>query len=668
MEIKSSLLNSHEFKYVKESLIKASEDDHKEQWRVKMVEYIDMSASNEDDEFFWDMMEFIRFLIPDDHTTAYTDPSHLIHMNAPGVFGENKKFWDFTYCHECLHQLWDTFKVGERIQKEGHEYNHFILNIASDCVINDYLSSIRKKSMPDGLVTPQYLQENYGVTYDRNKDTQYTLYLKLMKKAKDLQKDDQLQQQCGDDSQNNGGQNQQGQQGQGQGSSSDSDSNSNGSKSGSSSSNGGNSSNKSPEQQAQDSANQAKSAADKAKEAADKAQKDADKAKENGDKDAGEKQEKANKSKEAANKSKEAADKAQEAADKAAEEAKNKNTDKAKEAADKAAEEAKKAQEEAKNAGANLGGDKSDNNGNSGNKSDNQSDNKSNSNSSDSDSSDDKGNGNSAGNSTSDHIESDQDLERIKKKAQETIDKYKNKISGELARFIKQCTKSLKLEESGLGITTDKGQKGWNDVMKSHVISYVKKKVFQKQRMYKKTYQRVKRGTGVIKMGQPVVPGKKIRDEKLTINPAFYIDSSGSMGSGDAINHVWDATYIICESLKKQFAKEKVVDKVAFKLYSFEYDIREIPYGKRTSAGGGTMPFDQLFEEIAKHSKENLINIIITDGESSIKTNTVNDLLKDIDGLIIFITNQEQADVKKVAEQNKTKLIYILADGTFKLK
>ena len=41
----------------------------------------------------------------------------------------------------------------------------YILNVASDCVINDYLSFIRKKEMPDNLITPEYLKEKYGVEY-----------------------------------------------------------------------------------------------------------------------------------------------------------------------------------------------------------------------------------------------------------------------------------------------------------------------------------------------------------------------------------------------------------------------------------------------------------------------------------------------------------------------
>ena len=176
MEIKSSLINSKELKLLKDSLIAASEVDGKENFRVKLIEYVDDTADNEEDEFFYDMIEFCRFLKPDPETTAYTTPDHIIYLNAPGVFGEKIREWDFVYCHECLHQLWETFEVANQIQKNGVKYDHYVLNIASDCVINDYLSAIRKKTAPPQGITPEYLKENFGVDYDRKVDIQYTLY------------------------------------------------------------------------------------------------------------------------------------------------------------------------------------------------------------------------------------------------------------------------------------------------------------------------------------------------------------------------------------------------------------------------------------------------------------------------------------------------------------
>ena len=147
MEIKSSLFDSESMSLVKDSLIKISEKDHKEKFRVKLINYIDDSSTDNEDEFFFDMLSFLRFLKPSSKSIAFTTPNKLIYMNAPngGNVGESVRKWDFIYCHECLHQLWDTFGVKEQIEKAGIEYNHKLLNIASDCVINEYLRDKRKK-------------------------------------------------------------------------------------------------------------------------------------------------------------------------------------------------------------------------------------------------------------------------------------------------------------------------------------------------------------------------------------------------------------------------------------------------------------------------------------------------------------------------------------------
>jgi hypothetical protein len=163
--INSSLLNDDDFKSVKYSIENISKIDGKEDFRVQMIEYINDTADNNDDVFFFDMLPFVAFLNPNDNAIAYTTPNKTIFLNSPGRVGENHRVWDFIYCHECLHQLWDTFAVGAEIEKNGVEYNHNILNIASDCVINDYLSYYRKKTMFEDGISPEYLKEKFNVEF-----------------------------------------------------------------------------------------------------------------------------------------------------------------------------------------------------------------------------------------------------------------------------------------------------------------------------------------------------------------------------------------------------------------------------------------------------------------------------------------------------------------------
>lgn len=629
IEIKSSLLNSSEFKDVKKSLIEVSEIDNKEQFRVKLLEYIDATSDNNDDMFFYDMMEFIRFLNPNDDAIAYTTPDKRIFLNSPGKPGENRRQWDFIYCHECLHQLWDTFGVAEKIKKAGVKFDHYVLNVASDCVINDYLEYTRKKEPFEGGITPAYIKETYGIDYDRKLDTQFTLYLKLIEIADKLKQDQKLQDAMDDmdgaeGQQDGDGQDGDGQEGQGQGGNGQSG------KSGNQSGQNGNGGDKGDEDltadDAQTAADQAKDAADQAKDAADKAAKAAadNPTKENTD---------------AAKKAQDAADKAKAAADKAQEEAQ-----KSKECADKGdkegesdhAKKAKEAADQAKSASDEANGKKNSK-------------------------SSGKGQGGQEGGDG-------EDLGEIKRKAEEIIEKYKNKLSGKLGEFLNKCKSSVKCEKSGLETNTTKGVASWNQQMNSYINAFVKKKVFQKKRQKERTFSRVRRGSGVIKFGDPIKPGRKIREEKMIINAAFYIDRSGSMGS--CIENVFSAVFTIAEALQRHFKKEDVVEKCEFKTYAFDTRMREIPFGKTISADGSTMDFDEILEFIDKNSKDYLINIIVTDANFTVNTAEVKKFLKNIPGLVIFVTNQDNKAVKAISEENdfKLKLNYILADSSFTIK
>ena len=620
MEIKSSLINSKELKLLKDSLIAASEVDGKENFRVRLIEYIDDTADNEEDEFFYDMMEFCRFLKPDPETTAYTTPDHIIYLNAPGVFGEKVREWDFIYCHECLHQLWDTFNVGEQIKKNGIKFDHYVLNIASDCVINDYLSAIRKKTAPPQGITPEYLKETFGVEYDRKVDTQFTLYLKLLEVAEKLRKDKKCQD--SQDADNNGGDGPTGDGPQGGG---DPNKKPKNGKDGSSQGGKQSDANDNTAEGAQKSADEAKKAADKAQQNADSgkgSQKDADDAKD------------------AAKEAQDAAYRAKDAANKG---------DKEGEA--KAAKEAKDAADKAKKLAGEDNTDRTDGNGKG----------------SEDKTQDGKGQGHDSpeGIGISGEL-TEEEKAQIKAKAEGVIKKYKEKISGAFGDFIKKCRNSVKCDPNGLANNTRKGKGAWNKQMDVAINAYVKKNLDKKRRQFEQTYKRVKRGSGIVKMGAPIIPGKRIKDDKMPINIAYYIDRSGSMEA--CIDDVFKAAFKISEALKQRFRKDKLVKSTDFRTFVFNTHMDEIKFGQTTYASGGTMGLDQILEFINKNTKNVLINIIITDAGFTVNEKEIKNFLKTgVDGLVIFITNIENAEVKKIADEPefKTKLIYILADANF---
>ena len=695
MEIKSSLINSKELKLLKDSLIAASEVDGKENFRVRLIEYVDDTADNEEDEFFYDMIEFCRFLKPDPETTAYTTPDHLIYLNAPGVFGEKVREWDFIYCHECLHQLWDTFGVEDQIKKNGIKYDHYVLNVASDCVINDYLSAIRKKSAPSDVILPEHLQKQFGVTYDRKVDTQFTLYLKLLEVAEKLRKDQKCQ-----DAQD-GGDGQEGQGGSSSGSSS----------SGSSSSGSKGDSQNNTAEGAQKSADEAKKAADKAQQNADSgkgSQKDADAAKDA----AKEAQDAADRAKDAANKgdkegeakaAKEARDAADRAKKLAGEGGEGKDGDNTAEGAQKSASEAKKAADKAQqNADSGKGSQKdadaakeaakeaqdaANRAKEAANKGDKEGEAKAAQEAKeaadkakklageDGNGSKDKASGGKGqGHDSPDGVEitgelTEEQKAQIKAKAEGVIKRYKDKITGAFGDFVKKCRNSVKCDPNGLANNTRKGKGAWNKQMDVAINAYVKKNLDKKRRQFEQTYKRVKRGSGIVKMGAPIIPGKRIKDDKMPINIAYYIDRSGSMES--SIDKVFEAAFKISEALKQRFRKDKLVKSTDFRTFVFNTHMDEIRFGQTTSASGGTMGLDQILEFINKNTKNVLINIIITDAGFAVNESEIKNFLKSgVDGLVIFITNAENTEVKKIANEPefKTKLIYILADADFNVE
>ena len=117
--------------------------------------------------------------------------------------------------------------------------------------------------------------------------------------------------------------------------------------------------------------------------------------------------------------------------------------------------------------------------------------------------------------------------------------------------------------------------------------------------------------------------------------------------------------------LKKQFGKEKVVDKTEFGMYAFDMQLHEIKWGNTMSANGGTMDFDKLLDSIVRETNDYLINIIITDADFNVKENEVINFLKKINGMVVFITNNQGSPVEDIAKKNELKLKYIQADQDF---
>lgn len=806
MEITSSLINDPSMSVVKKSLLEASANDNELDFRVDTIEYINDASDEDDDEFFYDCVPTILFInsvaTPEyKDSIAFTTPDKAIYLNCPGdKIGKSVRKWEFIYDHECLHQLWDTFGVADELKAKGIKYDHTLLNLASDCVINDYLKNIRKKEWIGIGIDPEYIKKNFDVDYDRKNDTQFGLYVKMLEKLDQIKDDPIYKDETQFDKKIQVPIN----QGDGQGGTpppiptekhsdeykrgwregiqdvldnkvdpknytpkSGSDDYTQGyndvienikkgledgitlSDSGGSQGNapetdladipwdipqqGGSSSSSSQSsdnsdindmneneaaEDAQQSADNAKQAADavqnKADQTGDKGDKqaandaakaakeaqdaadDAKEAAENGDAEgarnaAKEAREKANEAQDAAGtsdsysgkaqqaaqradraakaaqraadnakgnkdysdkktsaeKAKDAAKEAQQAAAAAAKAEAKGDTKGAKKAANDAENAAQEAEKEARDAGANVAVNK-----------DNGQETDSSSNSS---SSSNPGKGSKEITSIT-----KADLDEIKRIANEAIEKAKNKISGDFGKLVKKMRASKSLKPA-LVVNISSGAKGWNEKMKSVILGYVKAQVNKYKRQYQSTWKRIKRGSGFVESGKLMQKGKIQKKNGLPINIGFYIDRSGSMG-GSPLKNAFKSAYTISETIKKMFKNEKVISDTIFKFYAFDTSFKQISFGDIPNDGGGTAPFEEIFDYIVDHTNDYMINIIITDGQMDASETEIAKRIKELQGLVVYVANQNCIEIENISKKYPEKVKFILADSSFQIK
>ena len=103
-------------------------------------------------------------------------------------------------------------------------------------------------------------------------------------------------------------------------------------------------------------------------------------------------------------------------------------------------------------------------------------------------------------------------------------------------------------------------------------------------------------------------------------------------------------------------------------MFAFDHDLHELDFGKKMSADGGTMSFDDLLNHMRQHTADFMINVIITDAGFSVDKRKVKEFIKDIKGMLLFITNEETDEMKELAKIYDTQVYYILADRDITIK
>lgn len=162
-----------------------------QEFGLNLAQHFRFAFYESGDDFLYDMVTALRYLNTSANTVAYTDKEKYIYLNAPqgGGVGKNMIGWKFIYIHECLHQLWDTFGVEDVITQEDGSCNHTVMNVASDCIINDFVHRFYNLDYPtDGLITPELITDEFKIEFNPKKDNQYSLYKKLIPFAKNIEK------------------------------------------------------------------------------------------------------------------------------------------------------------------------------------------------------------------------------------------------------------------------------------------------------------------------------------------------------------------------------------------------------------------------------------------------------------------------------------------------
>lgn len=577
--------------------------------RAFLIDYINSVADDNDEMYYYDMLGTVNFIDVSeqpDHI-AYTTKEQLIYMVFPNSLicdASDKdlyRYWAFTYAHECMHNLWKTFDVEEKIIKELGSCNHTILNIASDCVINDYISTFKKagKKMPEGLITPDFIKKEFNVDYNRNDDTQFSLYLKLIDsdKAKDWAKNHKPQEGYGPPSNSNGN-------------------NPSGNNSGGQ---GGNQSNKDGNQNGQDSGNQGGQDGNQ-----------------NGQNDNGDQngQGGSNQGGQQGNQNGQGGDQNGQGSSRNAQGNSQSNSGNYQhnggigKVVKKAEGTFDKDTSGNQNNGKVTGG---------------------------------AGQGAGDFRVPPETFEKAKKLaDRVINKYRDTISGSLGKFIKKCKSSQALQRGGLKVEVNKGGSWENDLKFACNTFLKQKIFG---KKQYHETYNRIRRGERPFDPSDFRSQPRIVLPGREEIKNSIGFTMAAYVDVSYSMAG--CISNVFDTIYSIINDLKKSFGKNRTVNakNIDTKMYIFNEAIKEIKWGSKYQANGTNVEFDKILNYIKTHQLNAFLNIIITDGEYDVDPPRIIDVLKKFEGLLIVVTNNTSGVMQKLEREvnkvipNKIKIV-----------
>ena len=253
------------------------------------------------------------------------------------------------------------------------------------------------------------------------------------------------------------------------------------------------------------------------------------------------------------------------------------------------------------------------------------------------------------------------------KRAKALVEKFKNKMNGPLAEFVKKCKKSADLwQPTDVKINSYSG-KEWDQKLNNLIQADIRNRIWQHQRKFKRSYYKFKK-RDIDNTSDVINPGRKILKDQMSIKFAFYIDVSGSMN--DCISDLIDYVNRLCDVIEKRYGKDETIAGMTFEFRGFDDYIHSMKRHQKVvnASGQGTMSMEELCNHVQKLSKDATFNIIFTDCEfSNIDENKMRDFFKSMDDTLFFVSCEKNATVEKLAKEFKTKIFFIYSDNNFKI-
>ena len=671
-----------------DSICKQKDDCY--EFRKEIVNYVYNYEQESSCKELLKFLPLVLFLYNNNKDVAFTDDKIDIYLN-PNYFRSkisSIEEWEFIFCHECYHQIWDTFEVQKRIGKELGGCYSKVLNIASDCIINEMLRASNRK-IPPMVVTAETIKRDFDVDYE-DYDTQYSLYMKIINSDKFKQKQEeqkqkqqqgggnQQQQQGDNQQQQQGGDNQQQQQGGGnqqqQGSKENSedqtelDDNNSGN---------GDNDNKEDDDDVDENYTEDSDFEDN---------EDDDDVDENYSEDA----------------DLEDDDDDEEQDEPLTDDGSlfdyddYSDSENDKDGKEDGKESNQKGSQKDSQEGNQKGSQ--ENESGKGNESESESKSNQNGNKSGEDEGDKDGYSRGGTDKLSERkIISREELEKIHEQA---IDICKNKLGGLTSKFIEKCNSSSRLENPNLNQAKIKQSFGgsgskWDDELFDIVTNYMDEMLYDPYPDTRRSYYKpnrhmydVKRRSG----GKILIPGERVEDKTLHVKFAFFLDGSGSM-TGQRIQGASLAANAIANVIDKKYGEDlndykEDEDEIAFEMYAFyndvvyddetyrKYNVRKMPPIAKIErntipyTGGGTMSYKNLFNNFKKYGTDCLINLIFTDADQPIENGDeeyLKNFIEENDGLIVYLAceDKNQELLQRLADENEGKFYYILSDDNF---